>query len=220
MEVARFAGFCSVLWLLAGPAWAIGWFGQDLNGLPCTGGEQGFGPYDYTNPRHVRSKLPIVEAYHFKPESEQLIRGVQGNLPGDFDYTLRAFPNHHRALFAMIRYATRPALEGGKQKPLLSAPECYLQRAQRFQPKDAKVHLLYGIYLHRLGRFSEAETLYRNAIDMEPNNAEMHYNLGLALADQERFEDAVVEARTAYKLGYPLQGLKRRLAAAGYPLEP
>ena len=60
----------------------------------------GYGPYDYTNPIHFREKLPIVEGAHFDAGVESLrghLKKNAGTLDGDLDYTLRAFPNHHRA---------------------------------------------------------------------------------------------------------------------------
>jgi len=204
--------------LLAMPAWGLDFTGVDLAGKPCHGGSQGYGPFDYTNPADVRDKLPIVEHYHFTPEVERLIRGHSGYLLGDLDYTLRAFPNHHRALFALIRYATEPGRQRSGHGKITTPPECYLQRALRFQPKDGNLYLLYGLYLHRLKHYPEAETRYRKAVDMMPDNAETHYNLAVLLTDLQRYPEAVAEARTAYRLGYPLSGLKHRLADAGHPL--
>src|SRR5882672_10328606 len=57
-----------------------------------------YGPFDY---RIEHDKLAIVEAYHFTSQVELLIRGQSGALGADLDYTLRAAPNHHRALVAM-----------------------------------------------------------------------------------------------------------------------
>lgn len=208
-----------VLLLQGGSAWAIGFSGLDLKGLPCRGGAQGYGPYDYTNPQHVRIKLPVVEEYHFTPNVARLERGKSGTVVGDLDYTLRAFPNHHRALYALIRLATDPGRAGRRgMGTMKTPPECYLQRAQAFNPKDGKVELLYGLYLHKLGKFEEAELHYRAAVKLMPRSAEAHYNLGLVLTDQEKFDEAVPVAKQAYRYGYPLAGLKRRLAAAGHSL--
>src|SRR4029078_4759000 len=56
-----------------------------------------FGPYDYrTANKDVKE---IVEIAHFSRENELIMRGTSTTLPGpDLDYTLRAFPNHARAL--------------------------------------------------------------------------------------------------------------------------
>ncbi len=212
-----FVGFW--LCLSASVSWGLEFSGQDLQGKPCTGKGQGYGPFDYTNSHHVRVKLPIVEQFHFTSQVEGLNRGRSGTLVSDLDYTLRAFPNHHRALFAMIRLTTDkrkrdPGVVGALETP----PECYLLRAEAFRPDDGAVQMLHGLYLHRLGKLTEAEVHYRKAVALMPRSAEAHYNLGLLLVDLERYQEAVPEARLAYKLGYPLSGLRKRLATAGHSL--
>ncbi|MEL7448527.1 MAG: hypothetical protein AAFN78_04915, partial [Pseudomonadota bacterium] len=70
--------------------------------------QNAYGPFDYTNPDHVAKKLDRVERAHFDKGVENLKghltnAGGKAQLKGDIAYTLRAFPNHHRALYAMIR---------------------------------------------------------------------------------------------------------------------
>jgi len=204
---------------------AAPWTGQSLDGHACSsfGLTQGFGPYDYTNPRHVREHLSVVENAHFTRQVRRLEGGKNSRLAiGDITYTLRAFPNHHQALMSMIRYHTTPGfldrdLATGRTDRRLP-PECWFQRAARFSPEDANVPFLHGLYLHRIERFDQAERKYREAIRMEPDNPEFHYNLGLLLTRVEQYEEARRHARKAYESGYPLPGLRQRLARAGYPL--
>lgn len=212
-----FLRYCFVMFLLL-PAsvMAIGFSGTDLEGRPCTGKSQRYGPFDYTNPEHLAKKLSIVEDHHFTPEMEQLRRGT--NLSYNLDYTVRAFPNHHRALFAMIRYVTEG--RDKQRKKLVTPPECYLQRAIRFQPADGTVYMLYGLYLHKLKHLQDAESFYKKAVALIPDSPEANYNYGLLLTDMERYEEAKPYARKAYQLGYPLPGLRRRLASAGFTLKP
>ncbi len=51
---------------------------------------------------------------------------------------------------------------------------------------------------------------------LEGKSSEIHYFLGLTLVDLKRYEEAVEHARKAYALGYPLQGLRKKLKAAGH----
>ena len=81
--------------LLAGTS-----FAQVVNG-GCGALQNAFGPFDYRTERGYN--LDVVESYHFTPPVEALIRGSSGTIGGDLDYTLRAFPNHDRALNATIR---------------------------------------------------------------------------------------------------------------------
>lgn len=216
MDFLRY--FFVLFLLLPSAAMAIGFTGTDLQGRACVGQQQGYGPYDYTNAEHFKKKLPIVESYHFTPEVERLIKGKSASVFGDLDYTVRAFPNHHRALYSMIRYATE---KGGRmeRKPPIP-PECYLQRAIRFQPRDGVVYMLFGLYLHKLKHLQDAESYYKQAIALIPESPEANYNYGLLLTDLERYEEAKPYALKAYGLGYPLQGLRRRLASAGVALNP
>ena len=48
-----------------------------------------YGPYDYRTDKSIKSKLGIVEDYHFTPAVEALVRGSNNELPGpDLSYTL------------------------------------------------------------------------------------------------------------------------------------
>lgn len=83
-------------------------FSNPLYAAPACGSlENAYGPFDYTNPDDFKNKLPLVEIAHFTPKVEGLMGGKSGYLWGDLDYTLRAFPNHHRALYAFVRYEIR-----------------------------------------------------------------------------------------------------------------
>ena len=64
----------------------------------CGSLKNSYGPFDY---RTQRESLAVVEAVHFNQTTEMLIRPMGRNFGGDFDYTLRASPNHHRALISM-----------------------------------------------------------------------------------------------------------------------
>jgi tetratricopeptide (TPR) repeat protein len=50
-------------------------------------------------------------------------------------------------------------------------------------------------------------------------SAEISHFLSLLLLQQERYEESRTFARQAYANGYPLPGLRDRLARAGYPLD-
>lgn len=207
--------------------WAIGWFGKDLYGTPCHGLQQGFGPYDYNDPalqsRKRGSPLSLVEGAHYDAHVQLLIKGNDprnhtSNVD-NLDYTLRAVPNHHKALWTMIRWYLqqgRPRATGSLFPPV----ECYLQRAIKFRPKDAVVYMLYGIYLHLAGMPKKAAFYYKKSLTLDPDSGESHYNYGLLLLDQKRYKAAVKQAQLAYNLGYPLPGLRNRLRKAGYELTP
>jgi tetratricopeptide (TPR) repeat protein len=165
----------------------------------------------------VREKLPRVEGAHFTQSVRMLRSGKGGSVISDIDYTLRAFPNHHQALYSIIRLHTRRTANDGQFK-WRTPPECYLQRALDFTPRDGRVYTLYGIYLHRRGLHQRAADKYQQAIKIQDRAPEAHYNFGLLLVEMERYEAAREHAREAYALDFPLPGLRKKLAAAGYPL--
>jgi tetratricopeptide (TPR) repeat protein len=178
--------------------------------LACGSLTNGYGPWDYTNPEHRRLRIPVVDTYHLNADVENLRHGQSGSIMGDLDYTLRAVPNHHRALYAVSKYQ----LAGGSPETFKTA-ECYFDRAMRFKPDDGMVYLIFAVYQQRKGDAAEAEKNYRKAIELMPESAEAHYNLGLHYFETKEFDKALSHAQTAYKLGYPLPGLRRKLERAG-----
>jgi tetratricopeptide (TPR) repeat protein len=197
------------------------WVGADLKGLTCSGEGQGFGPYDYTSTadKNIKSvkdnPLNLVERAHFTPEVENLIKGNTGTLEGDLSYTLRAWPNHHRALLSIINYQLniQKKLMPGK---LSTPPECYLQRAINFSPEDAASYSLYGYYLRKIGHLEEAVKYYEKSLTLAPENAKFAYSFSLLLIDLKRYEDAVKYAKIAYRQGRVApKGLKQKLFKLG-----
>ncbi|MDD2725353.1 MAG: tetratricopeptide repeat protein [Methylovulum sp.] len=174
------------------------WVGATLEGLPCNGGGQGFGPYDYSHRAGLDEQLHIVEGAHFTPEVENLLNGKSSTLEGDLNYTLRAWPNHHRALLSIIKYQLNinKKITPGK---LSTPPECYLQRAIRFSPEDVGSYSLFGHYLRKTGHTDEAAKYYQKALAIDPKNAKVAYSFSFLLIDLKRYEEAVKYAKIAYQ---------------------
>ena len=188
------------------------WVGTSLSGVRCTGGGQGYGPFDYTQVATIGKKhLTIVESAHFTPKVENLIAGNTSSTPvGDIDYTLRAWPNHHRALLSIIRYQLQ-IKQKIRQGKLETPPECYLQRAIAFSPQDPAPHSLFGYYLTKLKKYKQAEKHYLKALELSPNNSKLNYSYSLFLIKLKRYNEALKYAKTAYQKGRPPEGLKRKL---------
>lgn len=175
-----------------------------------------FGPYDYRTERG--SQLQLVEGAHFTPEVEALIRGNRGRLGADLDYTLRAFPNHARALLSMMRYGERT--KSPQPPDVRYSVECYFTRAVRFQPDDTIVRMLYATLLQKDGREKEADDQLEHAAALAKDNAYTHYNIGLVYLSGKNYEGALRAAHRAYALGFPRTDLKDQLKAAGQWREP
>lgn len=173
----------------------------------------GYGPYDYTDPANKKNKLPIVENHHFNKNVENLISGTTGAIGADLDYTLRAFPNHHRALSAISRLSLRD--KQSKPRGASHSTFCYFERATRFKPDDAMVRSLYAGHLLALGKLDMALEQLNIAIQIDPENPTFNYNLGLLYFERKDYKKAEDFARKAYSQNFPLPGLKNKLIKVG-----
>jgi len=190
------------------------WFGDTFENAPCNGPGENFGPFDYLKRKQLPNELGIVERYHFSLEVEQLLKGQTNTSPlPDIGYTLRAWPNHHRALYSLIRH--RISLWPKKYPARYVPAECYLQRAIKFSPQDGTVYMLYGILLHRTSHKDEALKQYEIALNIDPSNVQAKYNLGLLLVDLKQYHKAKEYAQELYSRGFPLPGLKDKLKKVG-----
>lgn len=178
---------------------------------PCGELRNAYGPFDY---RTEKPKLEIVEGAHFLPFVENLTRGNTSTTPGsDIDYTLRASPNHHRALLAMMKLAQKEK----REKPIGSryTVACWLDRAERFAPNDGVVKMLYGTYLLQKGKAEEAKKKLEEALELAGDDANTYYNLGLAYFELKDYDKALASAHKAYRLGFQLPGLRHKLEKVG-----
>jgi tetratricopeptide (TPR) repeat protein len=144
-----------------------------------------------------------------------LLKADTGYLGADIDYTLRAFPNHHRALMAAMRYGEKTKSE--KPPNMRYSIECYFDRAIRFRPDDAIPRMIYSMYLAKNGRIPEA----LQQLDITANGAEgkenpfTHYNLGLNYFDLKEYEKSEIQAHKAYDMGFIQPALKEKLKSVG-----
>ncbi len=171
-----------------------------------------YGPYDYRTASNEERLL--VDGAHFTPNVERLIRGKTSTTPGpDISYTLRAYPNHPRALHSMMNlsFATRTEKPEGSTYSV----ECWFDRAERFTPDDGTVQMLFGIYVLRKGNPGGAIAKFKRAQELSGESANLHYNLGLAYFDLRDYDNALDHARSAYRLGFPLPGLRNKLQEVG-----
>jgi len=160
----------------------------------------------------------MVQNSHFTPEVENLIRGQSGYIGGDLSYTLNAFPNHHRALMAMVAL-------GEKEKTNQPAHsdhsvECWFQRAIAWAPDDNIVRMIFARYLAKANRANEAEQQLGVAASQAGDNAFTHNNLGLIYFDMKDYEKALFHAHKAYELGLGIPTLREQLKSVGKWSEP
>jgi tetratricopeptide (TPR) repeat protein len=76
--------------------------------------------------------------------------------------------------------------------------------------------MIYGNYLLKLdGRIDDAIEQYDEAVKLQPENANINYNLGLVYLKKKDYEQSIVYAKKAYELGFPLPGLRNKLMKTG-----
>lgn len=165
---------------------------------------------DYLNPAD-RGKLGVVEQFHFNANVEALRGGQSGTIGGDIGYLLERFPNHHRALSAMARLALRD--KSSQPRGASHSIDCYFQRALSMNARDAQVRSIYAAYLLALKRDDEALAQLEAVIESHPEDATAHYNLGMLHFKRKDYGKARTHADAAYARGFPLEGLKNKLAS-------
>jgi tetratricopeptide (TPR) repeat protein len=187
---------------------------QDVGG-GCGSLANGFGPFDY---RKHRQHLPAVENHHFTAPVEALVKGLTGTIGADIDYTLRAFPNHHRALLAMARWTERIK---NPHPPGANYPtECYFIRALHFANDDNVVRMLYAQFLGQGKRVADAIQQLEAAASTAGENGFTHYNIGMVYAELGEMDRALSQAHRAMALGFGRVELKAILERAGKWRDP
>lgn len=188
-----------------------------LDNLRCGHLGNAYGPFDY---RTDRDKLGIVERAHFTPAIESLIKveGSSSTVAGDLDYTLRAFPNHHRALNSVLKLADRSKVK--KLGYMNWEFECYPLRAISFRPDDPIPRMIFALYLNRNGRTAEALEQARATVPLASDSPFTHYSLGLLFLECRDFENALKHAHLAQELGMTRGDLREALQKAGKWREP
>lgn len=159
-------------------------------------------------------RLVTVERNHFNSDVRSLIKGQSVTHPGgDIMFVLGHFPNHIPALEALVRlsFRERTAKPPGIKNPV----HCTLERAIAFRPEDPMPRTLYGVYLARMKQNDKAIEQLEKAEEGRPDDANVLYNLGLLYFDKKDYDRSLAYAKRAYDLGFPLPGLKDKLAGIG-----
>jgi tetratricopeptide (TPR) repeat protein len=193
-----------------------------LSALACSAGAKTYCgtlegvQHDYRVPDETL--LAQVNNRHFTDDVENGIRGSTGQLGSDLEYTLVHFPNHYRALNTVLRVA--PRFRNGVISGSNLPTECYFERAVRAFPDDSTAWLMYARYQFSMGKESQAQTMLNKAVELSPEDPTINYNLGLLLARQKKYDEALPYAHKAYAQNFPLPGLKQYLVKAGKWVEP
>jgi tetratricopeptide (TPR) repeat protein len=155
----------------------------------------------------------MVESAHFSANIRNLESGNDAFLGGELSYALEAFPNHYPALQTLVKLSLRE--KNTKPQGANFTVECYFNRAIRWRSDDAIVRMLYASYVTKFKRYDDALEQYQVALRLQPENANLNYNIGLLYLKRKNYEQSVVYAKKAYGLGFPLSGLRNKLKRAG-----
>jgi len=169
------------------------------------------GPLDYriTPP----DEIEFIEVRHFPAHVERLARGEKGTVGGDIAYTLRAIPNHPRALRSAAELTRR---NGGRlPQDMGFSIQCWFDRAIAYRPDDAQVRIIWAFELLRAQQASAALEQTNIAEKLAKGNPALHYNVGLLYFDLKQYDKSMANAKIAYDLGFNLPGLKSKLTKAG-----
>lgn len=172
---------------------------------------------DYLDPSAFKqSRIRGIESNHLNEGVEQLRRGQStANVGGDLRFILQIIPNHHRAMYALMRLALREKTAAPREtEPYTTV--CWLERATVYNPNDGKSFLIYGVYLGRLDRTDDAIAALERADALMPGDLNVAYNLGLMHFDRKDYARSMEYARRAYGGGFELQGLRQKLVQAGH----
>ena len=200
-------------------------FAQEVVG-GCGSLGNAFGPFDYRADRYIpeatfqshAAQLNIVERAHFTAEVEALVRGKSDVLGGDIGYTLRAFPNHHRALLAMATLGDKERTDTPKGS--IYSVDCWFRRAVSWRADDNIVRMIYAKYLVDKGRTGEAEQHLAVVAGRAGDNAFTYRNLGLIYFDMKNYDKALAYAHIAYSLGLDISALRDQLKKVDKWSEP
>lgn len=179
--------------------------------IACGPLSNAYGPYDYRSDRG--EKLDIVERHHFTANVESLSRGESGTVAKELTYTLRAFPNHHRALLAAVRLGKR--MKSPQPSGLEYSIGCFFDRATRFRPDDTIVRMLFASYLFENGQPADADAQLARADVLAGDNPFTHYNIGMIYLEHKNYDKALLQAKKAYALGFSRTELRDQLKAVG-----
>lgn len=206
------AGFALILALVAfAPTSATGQAREGRCGNPFV---NHFGPFDFRTAPAATRKL--VEDFHFTVGIESMTRPATTmfhEMARDVEYTLRVFPNHHRALITMGRLADR--FKSDPPPGIDLSVECWFERALRFTPDDTVARSLYAQFLHRRGRKGEAISQLDTASGQAGGSALSLHNIGLVFLEFGEFDKALAQAHRAATLGLTNSRLEAALRARG-----
>lgn len=132
---------------------------------------------------------------------------------GETGFTLARSSPTHPLYATMLTLRGRANFELG----LMKDAQQDFARAAQLHPDVGDSYAAWALLLRRTGHRPEArDVLERGIKGTKGGTAELHYLLGIILTEMQDYTPALEHAKLAYKMGYPLLGLKRKLQKSGH----
>jgi eukaryotic-like serine/threonine-protein kinase len=155
--------------------------------------------------------LTQAEAQHLRPENpvnsqayEDYLRGVDLYSSNDFAGAIAMLekstsidPNYSQAWAHLGRaYTTNASLQAGGREHYAKA-QAALEKAIALNPELSEARIYMANLLTDTGRVEQAVPLLRAALQLSPNNAELHWELGYAYRFAGMLQESVAECEKA-----------------------
>jgi tetratricopeptide (TPR) repeat protein len=173
--------------------------------------EASIGSDTYSPVHHHCAGLALVARAKLEPDPTARKRLLKRAIE-ESGYTLRGV-TPASPLYASINANLARAEQGLGNIP---AAEGYYERTIAAKPADSQSYIGLAILYKETKRLDLARsTLEKGLTSIEGEGIELHYTLGLMCLELKDTACAQEHARVAYEKGYPLPGLKRKLAERG-----
>jgi tetratricopeptide (TPR) repeat protein len=135
------------------------------------------------------------------------------NAVGDLSYFTARVPPES-GIMAKALYSLAEAYNGlGDRTTAMQT----LTEAVESHPENPATHVALGLFLRNDKDLAGARKALEHGVQVigDSVSAELDYDLALVLLESDQKEQAVKYAHKAYELGYPLPGLRMKLARMG-----
>ena len=169
------------------------------------------GPEAWHYLHHYCAGMAYLQQARYQSPGSERARRADAAIPEIISFIERTPKSH--PLFAQ---ATTDLAWCYKLKGEWDEARQHLQTAMEVQPAHPSAYTLLSLMYRESGKPDEAVKVLQKGNDAtKGKSAELQYNLGLMMLEGGDLEAARKYARAAYKLGYPLQGLKQKLTDRG-----
>lgn len=169
----------------------------------------------YLYVHHMCGGMILVQRGRFGTDRLQRSRDLDSAL-AEIRFTYERVPQAD-PFFAVV--ATQMGLAHRARREYAQALE-YFALAMDKQPRYAGSYQSAALTLEERGNLDEARAVLERGLQgTEEQSADIFYSLGLLCLKLKQLDEAERYGRRAYELGYPLPGLRNKLAAAGRPID-